>query len=123
MSIDGYPREIHDCLETSQTPMLCLRLEAPRERVALPYASLTSTCLSTDETMLTLAYVTHLVTVKGRKLAAIHRAVAAGSAAAIVVGKPTFRSKLKPVLPSRIAPPMEPMEVNDIRIQPVSEQP
>jgi len=63
------------CLETREIPATFLRLHSPREQVALPYASLIKLELTLDETALELSFVTHRVTITGRSLAEIYKAV------------------------------------------------
>ncbi|MBP6506420.1 MAG: hypothetical protein KA257_02545 [Opitutaceae bacterium] len=96
--------------------MLCLRLETPRERIALPYASLTAVELSTNETTLTVSFVTHRVIVKGRKLHQAHCAVAAGQAEALCVVVPRGPSHF----PMREA---ERILIDEIRILPLETKP
>ena len=56
-------------------PATFLRLHSPRERVALPYASLVKLELTLDETALELSFITHRVTIAGRSLNEIYQAV------------------------------------------------
>ena len=63
------------CLETRELPATFLRLHSPRVQVALPYASLIKLELTLDETALELFFVTHRVTITGRSLTEIYRAV------------------------------------------------
>ena len=123
MSLDHYPGMAGDCIAGASAPTLFLRLESPRERLALPYASLTEMRLSLDETVLTLLFVTHRVTVKGRKLHEAHCAIAAGSAAALAVGRRTFRSTLKLADPTHPPETVENMSITAIRIEPVEAAP
>ncbi|MDI1248576.1 MAG: hypothetical protein PSV13_06800 [Lacunisphaera sp.] len=87
MSIESSPIANRDCLITSASPTLCLRLETPRERLALPYAGLVSMSLSVDDTTMAIVFVTHRVTIKGRKLYPVYSEVAAGSAHGLVLGR------------------------------------
>jgi hypothetical protein len=66
-------------------PAVFLRFEAPRMRVALPYASLLFVELALDEEELNLVFATHRVTLRGRKLARIHQAVCDGVATQVSV--------------------------------------
>jgi len=111
MSLDHYARMAGDCIAGASAPTLFLRFESPRERLALPYAGLTELRLSLDETVLTLLFVTHRVTVKGRKLHEAHCAIAAGSAAAMAVGRRVFRSTLSAANPARPAETADGMAV------------
>lgn len=86
MSISSHLNLSGDCVQTTTMPVLCLRLETPRERLALPYASLVAVELSANEATLILNFVTHRIVVRGRKLHEAHCAVAAGLAAALVPG-------------------------------------
>jgi hypothetical protein len=63
------------CLESREMPATFLRFESPREQVALPYSSLIKLELARDETALELFFVTHRVSVTGRKLAEIYHSV------------------------------------------------
>ena len=123
MSIDHLPKRAGDCLSTGGSPILCLRLESARERLAIPYASLTAVSLSTDETILTLLFVAHRVTIKGRKLYEAHCAIAAGSAAALAVGRRSFRSSLESSSSLQPVEATETMAIIDIRIETVEAAP
>ena len=116
MSIFMHLNLAGECVQTTTVPLLCLRLETPRERIALPYASLTSVELSTNEATLILGFVTHRVTVKGRKLHEAHCAIAAGMVAAlrIAVSSDTLHTP---------KPAAERMAIDEIRIHPVSAEP
>ena len=63
------------CLETREVTAVFLRLQSPRERVALPYSSLIKLTLKTDETALELSFVTHCVTITGKNLSEIYKAI------------------------------------------------
>lgn len=104
MSIEPYPVPKGECLFTEGSPTLCLRLETPRERLALPYAGLVSVSLSVDDTVMTVFFVTHRITVKGRKLTEIFRAVATGSAHGLGVGRRMLLQK------NTLHNPLEPRE-------------
>jgi hypothetical protein len=56
-------------------PASFLRLESPREQVALPYVSLIKLELKRDEAALELSFFTHRALITGRKLAEIYQAV------------------------------------------------
>lgn len=56
-------------------PASFLRLHSPREQVALPSASLIKLELTLDETAMELSFLTHRVTVTGRSLSEIYKAV------------------------------------------------
>ena len=123
MSIEHFSKLAGDCLSTSGSPILCLRLESARERLAIPYASLTAVRLSTDETILTILFVAHRVTIKGRKLDEAHCAIAAGSAAALAVGRRSFRSSLQSSNSSHPIEAAETIAITDIRIESVEAAP
>jgi len=123
MSIDQFPKRVGDCLSTGASPNLCLRLETPRERLAIPYSGLTSVRLSADETILTLSFVAHRVTIKGRKLYDAHCTIASGSAAAVAVGRRSFRPSLLTGGLSPAVEATETMAITDIRIESVEAAP
>ena len=118
----NYSTDMHstrDCLETRNAPGFCLRFEASRERIALPYSSLVSITLAIDETVLELSYVTHRIIINGRKLYAAHCAIAAGLAVAICPGRKSIRStSLNTARPQSGAEENETMVISDIRIEP-----
>ena len=58
-------REPH-CLETRDVPSVCLRLEAARQSIAIPYALLLCVELSEDETGCDLTFATHAIRIRGR---------------------------------------------------------
>jgi len=60
-----------------------LRIETPRDRVALPYSTLLDLALSADETTLLLNFASKQVTVKGKRLHEIFCAIAQGHAEAL----------------------------------------
>ncbi len=111
-SIKLHPHLARDCLVIATAPVLCLRLETPRERIALPYASLTAVEISTNETTLTVSFVTHRVIVKGRKLSQAHCAVATGQAEALCTSIPRGPSYFPMAEVGR-------MVIDEIRILPV----
>lgn len=121
MSIESSPIAERNCLITSASPTLCLRLETPRERLALPYAGLVSVSLSVDDTAMTIVFVTHRVTIKGRKLYPIYGEVAAGSAHGLEVGRrmelPKPTHQYSPLQPREA--PREIYAIVSIRIEPV----
>ena len=111
-----------DCLETRSAPVLCLRFETFRERLALPYSSLTALALANDETMLELSFVTHRVVIRGRKLHEAHCAIAAGLALAICPGRKSIRtSSFRTARPQTRDGENETMVIIDIRIESVSD--
>lgn len=123
MSLDHFPTRSGDCLSTITSPVLCLRFESARERLALPYASLVAIRFSTDNTILTILFVTHKVTIKGRNLTDVYSAVATGAAAVLALGRRTFHSSIKAANPDR--PPAEPaaITISDIRIESIDAGP
>jgi hypothetical protein len=113
-----------DCLETRSAPVFCLRFESSRERLALPYSSLTWVALATDETVLELSFVTHRVVIKGRKLHEAHCAIAAGLALAICPGRKSIRtSSFRTARPQAAADENETIVISDIRIETVEAAP
>ena len=107
-----------NCLETRNGPVFCLRFQASRERLALPYSSLVSSTLGNDETVLELSFVTHRISIKGHKLFAAHCAIAAGHAEAICPGRNSSRATShKAAWPQSDADENETMVINDIRIE------
>jgi len=99
------------CVETREVPAAFLRLQSPREQVALPYSSLIKLSLKTDGTALELSYVTHRVTVIGKNLGEIYKAVAEVEARLVTVVAEDFADAAK--LPSYKA------LVREIRIEPL----
>lgn len=99
------------CVETREIPAAFLRLQSPREQVALPYSSLIKLSLKTDGTALELSYVTHRVTVIGKNLAEIYKAVAEVEARLVTVVAADFADAAR--LPSYTA------LVREIRIEPL----
>ena len=63
------------CLDKREIPAAFLRLQSAREQVALPYSSLIKLALKTDETALELSFVTHRVTITGKNLSEIYKAI------------------------------------------------
>lgn len=123
MSLDHFPTRLGECLSTSTTPLLCLRIESARERLALPYASLVAIQLSMDDTAVVIFFVTHKITLKGRHLAEVYNAVATGTAAMLAIGRKTFQSSIKPANPARPPKELEPITISDIRIESVDARP
>ncbi len=99
------------CVETREIPAAFLRLQSAREQVALPYSSLIKLSLKTDGTALELSYVTHRVTVIGKNLAEIYKAVADVEARLVTVVAEDFADAAR--LPSYTA------LVREIRIEPL----
>jgi len=84
----GLPRSRDPhCLETRDVPGVCLRLEAARQRVAIPYALLLQVELSEDETGCDLTFATHEVRIRGRYLRPVYVAVSQGEAVQIGLGE------------------------------------
>jgi hypothetical protein len=77
-------------LETRELPAVFLRLQSPREQVALPYSSLIKLALALDGTEVELSYVTHRVTLMGRNLDEIYEAVANAEARWVAVAPEDF---------------------------------
>lgn len=99
------------CIETRETPAAFLRLQSPREQVALPYSSLLKLTLKTGGTALELSYITHRVTVIGKNLDVIYKAVAEVEARLVTVVAEDFADAAR--LPSYMA------LVREIRIDPL----
>ena len=117
----NYPTDSHptrDCLETRNAPGFCLRFEASRERIALPYSSLVSSTLANDETVLELFFVTHRIIINGRKLHAAHCAIAAGLAVAICQGRKSTRATALKTARYQYGPDeIETMVISDVRVE------
>jgi len=92
-------------------PATFLRLHSPREQVALPYASLIKLELTLDETTLELSFVTHRVTITGRNLAEIYKAVTEAEARLVRVVSTDFADEA--------AVPSYKALVHGIRIEPL----
>ena len=110
--IQGLPREVDsECLDVRPAPAVFLRFEAPRVRVALPYASLLMLELALNEEQLELVFATHRVTVRGRKLARIYQTISEGAATQVSAATRPLPTdvKLMPVT----------SWVTEIRIEPV----
>jgi hypothetical protein len=73
-----------------------LRLETPRERVALPYATLLGMTLSADETTIELDFASRIVTVKGKRLHEVFCSIAAGRGEALFARSATDEMSLGP---------------------------
>ena len=86
------------CLESRATPAVFLRLHSGREQIALPYSCLLKLALKVDETMLELSFVTHRVTISGKHLAEIYKAVSEAEARQVSVAQADFADEAK--LPS-----------------------
>ena len=78
------------CLETRDVPGVCLRLEATRQSIAIPYALLLRVELSEDETGCDLTFATHEVRIRGRRLRAVYVAVSQGQAVQIGLGDSAY---------------------------------
>jgi hypothetical protein len=77
----------------------------------LPYSCLLKLALKVDETMLELSFVTHRVTISGKHLAEIYKAVSEAEARQVSVARADFADEAK--LPSSKA------LVRGIRIEPL----
>lgn len=78
------------CMETREVPAVFLRLESPRLRTALPYASLIKLDLALNEEQLDLAFATHHVTVRGKNLQSMFDALSQAQATQIKVAATNF---------------------------------
>lgn len=86
--IPGVIAPLHPgCLTAQDVPALCLRLQAERQRLALPYALLLRAELSEDESNCLITFATHEVSVRGRHLHHVYLAVSQGQAAQISIGE------------------------------------
>ncbi len=74
------------CLVTGDVPGVCLRLEAARQSIAIPYALLLRVKLSADETGCDITFATHDVRVRGRWLRAVYVAISHGQAVQVGLG-------------------------------------
>ena len=72
-----------ECYQTSDFVAPFLRLETPRERIALPYSTLLGVTLSVDETILALDFADRQVTVRGKRLHEVFCAIARGRVEAV----------------------------------------
>lgn len=100
------------CLATQDVPAVCLRLQAHRQRLALPYALLLRAELSEDESNCLITFATHEVSVRGSHLQLVYFAVSQGQAAQISIGESAKVSEGDSFL--------GPL-VTDIRIEPTDE--
>ena len=100
------------CLDSQDTPPVCLRLHSHRQRLALPYALLLRAELSEDETNCVIVFATHEISVRGRHLLGVYLAVSQGQAAQISIGDSTSFAEGDKVL--------GPL-VTDIQIEPTDE--
>jgi hypothetical protein len=82
------------CLDAEDTPAAFLRFKSTREQVALPYSSLIKLALKTDETALELSFVTHQVTISGKNLSEIYKAVADVKARLVCVAPTGFSDEV-----------------------------
>ena len=69
--------------QTSEAHVPFLRIETPRDRVALPYAMLLGLTLSNDETTLVLNFASSVVTIQGRRLYEVFCAISSGRGEAL----------------------------------------
>jgi hypothetical protein len=81
------------CLDKREMPGVFLRLHSQREQIALPYSCLLKLTLSLDETVLELSFVTHRVTISGKRLLIIYAAIAEAEARTISVVAPDYYDK------------------------------
>mgnify|MGYP001599118096 CR=1 FL=1 len=72
-----------ECYQTSESVAPFIRLETPRERIALPYTTLLGVTLSVDETTLALDFADRQVTVRGKRLHEVFCALARGRVEAV----------------------------------------
>jgi hypothetical protein len=100
------------CLVTQDVPAVCLRLQAYRQRLALPYALLLRTELSEDETNCAIIFATHEISVRGRHLHGVYLTVSQGQAVQISVVESASLAE-----GSAVVGPL----VTDIRIEPTDE--
>ncbi len=75
------------CLAAQEVPVLCLRLQSHRQRLAIPYALLLRIELTEDETHCLITFATHEIRVRGRHLRAVYLAVSQGQAAQVSIGE------------------------------------
>jgi hypothetical protein len=99
-----------ECLDTRETPAVCLRIESHRQRIALPYSLLLKVEISTDDTACDLTFATNKVAVRGRHLRGVYIAVSQAQAVKISTGLssgvPAGRAFVGPL-------------ITEIRIEPV----
>jgi hypothetical protein len=72
-----------ECYVTSDFGAPFIRLETPRERIALPYSTLLGVTLSVDESILGLDFADRQVTVRGKRLHEVFCALARGRVEAV----------------------------------------
>ena len=124
MSFSTFPDSTRECLDTGNSPVLCLRFETTRERIAMPYSSLTFLSLAADETLLELSYVTHRVVIKGHRLLDAHCAIAAGRAVALCPGRQSARTTSHRSARSHLSVgETETMAIRDIKIETIKDAP
>lgn len=75
-----------ECYLTSDFVAPFIRLETPREKIALPYSTLLGVTLSVDETTLALDFADRQVTVRGKRLHEVFCAIARGRVEAVFAG-------------------------------------
>jgi hypothetical protein len=78
-----------ECYISGEHSSPFLRVETPRERIALPYATLLGFTLSVDETILELDFASHKITVKGERLHEVFCALARGLGQALLARNET----------------------------------
>jgi hypothetical protein len=100
-----------ECYVTSDHAVSFLRFETPRERLALPYATLLGFTLSNDETILELDFASHKITVKGKRLYEVFCVLSTSVGQALIA-----RSETDSVLlgPSAKAPFIQEIRIKEI---------
>jgi len=72
-----------ECYQANEYLAPFLRIETPRDKMALPYSTLLGITLSTDESILELDFASHSVTIKGRRLYEVFCIIASGRGEAL----------------------------------------
>jgi len=103
----------NESYQTSPNPIPFLRLETPRERLALPYATLLGINLATDENSLQLDFASHQVTAHGKQLYEVFCSISSGMCAVLFA-----RGELKEI---EAGPDAKAPVIRDIRIKPRGE--
>jgi hypothetical protein len=99
--------------QTSPFPVPFLRLETPRARLALPYATLLGINLATDGNSLQMDFAAHQVTVHGKYLYEVYCSISAGLCAVLVAHGESQEMKAGPDNQAPV--------IRDIRIKPRGE--
>jgi hypothetical protein len=100
----------NESYQTSPHPVPFLRFESPRERLALPYATLLGINLATDENSIQLDFASHQVTAHGKQLYEVFCSISFGMCAVLFA-----RGELQEM---NAGPDAQAPVIRDIRIKP-----